>query len=138
MRSYLVLAATILCVVLFDWWGQSQLTEIAQQGAALSQQMSEAVRREDWAQAEPLLAQLEDCFDEHAPMLARLVEHSQIGAIETATRQLATLVSRRDVSLALVTLDTLQLGYEDLSAGVAVSWENLIQGAAPPVRMLPL
>ncbi len=115
MRSYLVLAATILCVVLFDWWGQSQLTEIAQQGAALSQQMSEAVRREDWAQAEPLLAQLEDCFDEHAPMLARLVEHSQIDAIETATRQLATLVSRRDVSLALVTLDTLQLGYEDLS-----------------------
>lgn len=94
VRSYLVLAATILCVVLFDWWGQSQLTEIAQQGAALSQQMSEAVRREDWAQAEPLLAQLEDCFDEHAPMLARLVEHSQIGAIETATRQLATLVSR--------------------------------------------
>ena len=68
VRSYLVLAATILCVVLFDWWGQSQLTEIAQQGAALSQQMSEAVRREDWAQAEPLLAQLEDCFDEHAPM----------------------------------------------------------------------
>lgn len=138
MRSYLVLAATILCVVLFDWWGQSQLTEITQQGASLSQQMSEAVQREDWAQADALLKELENCLDEYAPLLARLVEHDQIEAIETATRQLSSLVSRRDISLALVTLDTLQLGYEGLSAGVEVSWDNLIESAAPSVCPLPL
>ena len=132
MRSYLVLAATILCVVLFDWWGQSQLGEIAQQGASLTQQTREAVQQEDWPQADALLAQLEGCLDEYAPLLARLVEHSQIEAIETATRQLSTLVSRRDISLALVTLDTLELAYEGLSAGVEVSWENLIRGGSPP------
>ena len=66
------------------------------------------------------------------------MEHDQIEAIETATRQLSSLVSRRDISLALVTLDTLQLGYEGLSAGVEVSWDNLIESAAPSVCPLPL
>ncbi len=131
MRSYLVLAATILCVVLFDWWGQSQLAEISQQGASLARQTQEAVQQDDWAHAQSLLTQLENCLEAHTSMLAVLVEHSQIDALETATRQLATLISRRDGSLALVTLDTLQLGYEGLSAGVEINWDNLIRSPNP-------
>jgi hypothetical protein len=126
MRSYIVLVLTLLIILLFDAWGQGQLTKISDTGSNLSGQIYQDIQKGEWTQADQHLEKLSLYYKEKSNVLSLLVEHNHLDAIELSLEQAKSLLLQRQQSLALITLDELVLNFTSLSTDVSVSWTNII------------
>ena len=126
MRSYLVLILALAGVLLFDCWGQSQLRSISQQGTEMTLQERQFVEANEWAAALEQLERMKQYLEDRDLLLSTLVEHDRIDILRAQLTELASLLQRHESTLALISLDRLQLAYEDLHDSVRFSWENII------------
>ena len=126
MRSYLVLFFSVLSVLLFDFWGQSQLSDIAHTGTDLAIQEQQLIETAQWESAAALCEELDTYLEDRDLLLSVLVEHERIDIIRTQQKELKTLLEHRETTLALMTVEQLKLSYEDLYDSIRVSWENII------------
>lgn len=117
MKSFRIPIFILLVTFLLSLYGGSSIRHYAQAWQAQLSLAESAVKRADWGQAQDILADLNDQWQEKQNRLHMLAEHQELDEVETLLRRCSVFAALEDDA-------ELPADMAELSARLAVLGEN--------------
>jgi hypothetical protein len=125
VRTWLIIFAVLLLILAVDAAASRKLEETAARLSELTSALTDAVERENWAEASSLQDELDAYWDETRPRLQMFIDHAELENVDILMARIRAMLPARDTGALLPELSELSRDISHLTRRYELAAENV-------------